>query len=688
MANVFKVKQSSVSSRAPTTSQLALGELAINTTDGKLYFKKNVAGTESIVDVTASAGATNIAQGTRTGTSVPITSSTGTGATLAAVDASNAGVMIAADKVKLDAISGTNTGDETLATIKTKLGISTLSGSNTGDQVLPTLASLGAQAAGTYASGSGSATGTNTGDQVIPVASSTAPAALGVAAVGVGTTFARADHVHLVPTLATLGAQAAGTYATGSGSATGTNTGDQVIPSTLPASDVYAWAKAAAKPSYTASEVGLGSVNNTSDASKSVSYAATAGSAPASGGTSAACSGNAATATNATNLGGYPPSQSSGAYNIVQRDVNGYVFNNYFNTTSGGAERNASGMGYFAGFNSSDTYIRSYTPAAVATAISGQTMNINGSSTSCSGNAATVTNGINTSNVASFSVKRTGNIGNADLNSATYYTGSQVLGYNTATNMPGASYATMLSLNERGDTCMQLVVDYSSGYLFSRGIYTGGGTYSPWRTCLNDANYNSYSPTLTGGNASGTWGINVTGSSTSCSGNAASASTASTVSNGNSSQNGDGWWRSSGNAGWYSTSYGVGIWATEAGNVRTYGGASFIAAGNVTAYSDERLKTNWRDMPVDFIERLAKIKNGTYDRTDDCAAKTQDGVSAQSLQPLMPNSIQTDSDGILSIAYGSAAMVSAVQLAKQVVEQHARIAKLESLINKLVGDLP
>ena len=39
---------------------------------------------------------------------------------------------------------GTNTGDETLATIKTKLGITTLSGSNTGDQVLPTLASLGA----------------------------------------------------------------------------------------------------------------------------------------------------------------------------------------------------------------------------------------------------------------------------------------------------------------------------------------------------------------------------------------------------------------------------------------------------------------------------------------------------------------------------------------------------------------
>ena len=91
-------------------------------------------------------------------------------------------------------------------------------------------------------------------------------------------------------------------------------------------------------------------------------------------------------------------------------------------------------------------------------------------------------------------------------------------------------------------------------------------------------------------------------------------------------------------------------------------------------------------MPRDFIERLSLVKNGTYDRTDNCAAKTQDGVSAQSLQPLMPNSIQTDSDGILSIAYGSAAMVSAVELAKRVVEQDARIARLEALVNQLIGD--
>ena len=53
MANKLTHKQSSVAGKAPTTTQLELGELAINTTDGKLFLKKNVLGTESVVEVGA-----------------------------------------------------------------------------------------------------------------------------------------------------------------------------------------------------------------------------------------------------------------------------------------------------------------------------------------------------------------------------------------------------------------------------------------------------------------------------------------------------------------------------------------------------------------------------------------------------------------------------------------------------------
>jgi hypothetical protein len=67
MANTVKVKRSAVAGRVPTTTDIALGELAINTTDGKLYLKKSVGGVETIVDVTAAIGAGVLSFNTRTG---------------------------------------------------------------------------------------------------------------------------------------------------------------------------------------------------------------------------------------------------------------------------------------------------------------------------------------------------------------------------------------------------------------------------------------------------------------------------------------------------------------------------------------------------------------------------------------------------------------------------------------------
>jgi hypothetical protein len=114
---------------------------------------------------------------------------------------------------------------------------------------------------------------------------------------------------------------------------------------------------------------------------------------------------------------------------------------------------------------------------------------------------------------------------------------------------------------------------------------------------------------------------------------------------------------------------------------------SIVASSNITAYSDERLKTNWRDMPEDYVARLAQVKVGIYDRIDE-EDVTQVGVSAQSFQKLLPQAIMTAKDEMqtLSVSYGNAALASAVELAKDNVELRARIERLESLINKLIGD--
>jgi hypothetical protein len=57
----IKVKRSSVAGKVPTTGDLELGEIAVNTYDGKMYMEKNN-GTASVVqigDVVGAASATD-----------------------------------------------------------------------------------------------------------------------------------------------------------------------------------------------------------------------------------------------------------------------------------------------------------------------------------------------------------------------------------------------------------------------------------------------------------------------------------------------------------------------------------------------------------------------------------------------------------------------------------------------------
>ena len=55
MAATIKIKRSAVSGKAPALGDLALGELGLNTFDGKLYTRKDN-GTASIVELSGGAG--------------------------------------------------------------------------------------------------------------------------------------------------------------------------------------------------------------------------------------------------------------------------------------------------------------------------------------------------------------------------------------------------------------------------------------------------------------------------------------------------------------------------------------------------------------------------------------------------------------------------------------------------------
>jgi hypothetical protein len=66
MANLIKLKRSATSGNNPTTANLELGELAINTYDGNLFFKKSVSGTESILSVATLTGTQTLTNKTLT----------------------------------------------------------------------------------------------------------------------------------------------------------------------------------------------------------------------------------------------------------------------------------------------------------------------------------------------------------------------------------------------------------------------------------------------------------------------------------------------------------------------------------------------------------------------------------------------------------------------------------------------
>lgn len=170
-----------------------------------------------------------------------------------------------------------------------------------------------------------------------------------------------------------------------------THTKSQItdFPSSLPASDVYSWAKASSKPSYTKSEVGLGNVDNTADSQKSVKYATSAGSASSASNatTAGTCTGNSATATSVVDYGDTSAKINIGyAGSGITGDAIKYIAG--YTTGTGGASANIKdvskdalkswlGLGSLAYSSATIPTIPSSLPAngGNATTVNGHTVN-------------------------------------------------------------------------------------------------------------------------------------------------------------------------------------------------------------------------------------------------------------------------------------------------------------------------
>jgi len=185
-------------------------------------------------------------------------------------------------------------------------------------------------------------------------------------------------------------------------------------------------------------------------------------------------------------------------------------------------------------------------------------------------------------------------------------------------------------------------------------------------------------------NASGTWGINISGNASNISSYSINQSLATSSNPTFGTIYTSNWFRSYGATGWYNQDYGGGIHMQDSTYIRTYGSKQFyvdshiLAGGNVTAYSDERLKTDWNPLAPDIINKLSEVRAGTYLRTD--SKIKQVGVSAQSLQKVMPEAVIEGENGYLTVSYGNAALVACVELSREVVALRKEVSELRSKI--------
>ena len=97
----------------------------------------------------------------------------------------------------------------------------------------------------------------------------------------------------------------------------------------------------------------------------------------------------------------------------------------------------------------------------------------------------------------------------------------------------------------------------------------------------------------------------------------------------------------------------------------------FTATGDVTAYSDESLKTNIQVIDG-ALGKVENISGYTWNRIADDSRAT--GVVAQELEAVLPEAVHTDATGLKSVAYGNITGL----LIEAVKELSAQVAELKA----------
>ena len=124
----------------------------------------------------------------------------------------------------------------------------------------------------------------------------------------------------------------------------------------------------------------------------------------------------------------------------------------------------------------------------------------------------------------------------------------------------------------------------------------------------------------------------------------------------------------------------IGGWSASANRFQLDMTGNLTLAGEVTAYSDSRLKDNI-ELVTDALGKITALRGVTFTRNDqDDTERRHMGVIAQEVETVMPELVRTDSAGIKTVNYG--AMAGAFIEAFK--EQQSQIDELRAMVQKLL----
>lgn len=128
----------------------------------------------------------------------------------------------------------------------------------------------------------------------------------------------------------------------------------------------------------------------------------------------------------------------------------------------------------------------------------------------------------------------------------------------------------------------------------------------------------------------------------------------------------------------YMQGTGVNLWDASGGFNRwqTDASGNLVVYGNITAQSDARYKSDITPIGR-ALEKLHKIRGVTYNRDDVFGSPRHAGVLAQEVREVLPEVVEEDVTGILSVAYGnlSALLIEAVKELDKKVDHLAKRVK-------------